>query len=68
MAVACGAALALFGARRGGVAGGLLASAGAALGARAVMGRRDLHVARNWIDHRLKENGWRPKDIVGGAS
>ena len=60
MAVACGAALALFGARRGGVTGGLLAGA--------VMGRRDLCVARNWIDRRLKESGWRPKDIVGGAS
>jgi hypothetical protein len=68
MAVACGAALALFGVRRGGVTGGLLASAGAALGTRAVMGRRDLCVARNWIDRRLKESGWRSKDIVGGAS
>jgi uncharacterized membrane protein len=68
MAVACGAALAMFGARRGGVTGGLLASLGAALGTRAVMGRRDLHVARHWIDRNLKERGWRAKDIVAGAS
>jgi uncharacterized membrane protein len=68
MAVACGTALAMFGVRRGGVAGGLLAAAGAALGARAVMGRRDMSVARGWIDRRLKDNGWRSRDIVAGAS
>jgi uncharacterized membrane protein len=68
MAVACGTALAMFGARRGGVAGGLLAAAGTALGVRAVMGRRDMSVARDWIDRRLKDNGWRPKDIVADAS
>ena len=56
MAMACGAALTMFGARRGGVMGGLLASAGAALGVRAAMGRR------------LKARGWRPQDIVGNAS
>ena len=66
MAVACGTALAMFGARRGGVAGGFLAATGAALGVRAVMGRRDLSFARNWIDRRLKDTGWRPKDIVAG--
>ena len=68
MAVAGGAALAVLGARRGGLTGGLLASIGAALGTRAVMGRRDLRVARTWIDRRLKENGWRSKDIVADAS
>jgi hypothetical protein len=68
MAVACGAALTTLGARRGGVVGGLLATAGTALGVRAIMGRRDLHAARNWIDRRLRDTGWRPKDIVGGAS
>src|SRR6185503_9401980 len=68
MAVACGAALTMFGARRGGFAGGLLATAGTALGVRAMMGRRDMGLARDWIDRRLKDNGWRPKDIVGGAS
>jgi hypothetical protein len=68
MAVACGAALAMFGARRGGVAGGLLASLGATLGARAVMGRRDMSIARRWVDSRLKDAGWRAKDIVSDAS
>ena len=42
MAVACGAALTMFGARRGGFIGGLLATAGTALGIRAMMGRRDM--------------------------
>ena len=68
MAVACGAALTMFGARRGGFSGGLLATAGTALGVRAMMGRRDMGIARDWIDRRLKDNGWRPKDIVSGAS
>lgn|ERR1044071_3879053 len=68
MAVLFGAALTTVGARRGGVVGGLLATAGTALGVRAVMGRRDLRVARNWIDTRLRDTGWRAKDIVGGAS
>ena len=68
MAVACGAALTMFGARRGGFSGGLLATMGTALGVRAMMGRRDMGTARGWIDQRLKENGWRPKDIVAGAS
>jgi uncharacterized membrane protein len=68
MAVACGAALAMFGARRGGVAGGVLASLGATLGARAVMGRRDMSVARRLVDSRLKNAGWRQKDIVSNAS
>ena len=68
MAVLCGVALTTFGARRGGFAGGLLVTAGTALGVRAIMGRRDLHVARNWIDSRLQDSGWRPQDIVGDAS
>jgi hypothetical protein len=68
MALACGAALTMFGARRGGVAGGMLATAGTALSVRAMMGRRDMRVARDWVDRRLKDRGWRPKDIVGGAS
>jgi len=68
MAVLCGAVLTTFGARRGGFAGGLLVTAGTAIGVRAIMGRRDLRVARNWIDRRLQDNGWRPQDIVGDAS
>jgi hypothetical protein len=27
-----------------------------------------MSVARDWIDRRLKDNGWRPRDIVAGAS
>lgn len=68
MAMLCGAALTTFGARRGGFVGGLVATAGTALSVRAMMGHRDLRVARNWIDHRLKEAGWRARDIVGSAS
>ena len=68
MAVLCGAALTMFGARRGGFTGGLLATAGTALGVRAMMGRRDMGIARDWIDRRLKDNGWRQKDVVHDAS
>jgi uncharacterized membrane protein len=68
MALVCGAALTSFGARRGGVVGGLLAAAGTTLSVRALMGRRDMHVARNWIDRQLRATGWRPKDIVSDAS
>ena len=68
MAVACGAMLAMVGVRRGGVTGGLLASLGATLGTRAVLGRRDMTLARTWIDSRLKDRGWRSKDIVADAS
>jgi hypothetical protein len=68
MAVAFGSALAMTGARRGGLAGALLGALGAALSVRAAMGFRDLGIARDWIDHRLKDRGWRPKDIVADAS
>ena len=68
MAVACGAALAMFGARRGGLAGGLLASLGATLGARAVMGRRDMSTARQWVDSQLDASGLAHEDIVADAS
>ena len=68
MALLCGAALTSFGARRRGVTGGLLAAAGTVLSVRAMMGRRDLGVARSWIDRRLKDRGWRTPDIVANAS
>src|SRR5215208_3592164 len=68
MAVACGSVLALTGARRGGVAGGVLGALGAALSIRAAMGFRDLGVARDWVDRQLRDSGWRQKDIVAGAS
>jgi hypothetical protein len=68
MAAACGSALAMLGSRRGGFAGGLLATLGTVLTVRAAMGRRDLGVAREFIDRTLKERGWRPSDLVSEAS
>ncbi len=68
VAVACGSALAMTGARRGGLAGALLGALGAALSVRAAMGFRDLGIARDWVDRRLKSTGWRPTDIVANAS
>jgi hypothetical protein len=68
MAAACGSALAMLGARRGGFGGGLIATLGAVLTVRAAIGRRDMGVARDWIDQRLRDRGWRHKDIVAEAS
>jgi uncharacterized membrane protein len=68
MAAGCGAALVLLGSRRGGLAGGVLATAGAVLTARAVLGRRDMRAARGWIDQQLKQQGWRRGDVVAEAS
>ena len=68
MAVAFGSALAVTGARRGGFPGALLGALGAALSIRAAMGFRDLGVARDWLDRRLKDTGWRGTDIVANAS
>jgi uncharacterized membrane protein len=68
LAAACGSALAMIGARRGGFGGGLLATLGAVLAVRAAMGRRDLGVAREWLDARLKDRGWRSVDVVHDAS
>lgn len=65
---AWGAGLAMMGMRRGGFKGGALTAAGGALAIRAAIGRRDLTVARSWIDRRLKERGWRLPDIVENAS
>ena len=68
LAAACGSALAMVGARRGGFTGGLVATLGVVLTVRAAMGRRDLRVAREWIDGAMKDRGYRPKDIVADAS
>lgn len=68
MAAACGTALVMFGSRRGGFLGGLLSTAGTVLTLRAALGRRDMGVARDFIDRRLKERGWRPSDLVAEAS
>jgi hypothetical protein len=68
MVAAWGSALTVFGARRGGFGGGLMATVGSLLAVRAAMGRRDLHVARTWLDRSLRERGWRPEDIVDHSS
>ena len=68
MAAACGGVLAVSGFRRGGLGGGIVAAAGAVLTARAVMGRRDMRVARAWIDEQLEHAGWRHADVVSEAS
>jgi hypothetical protein len=65
---AIGSALAMVGARRGGFSGGLIATTGAVLAIRATIGRRDLRVARGWLDRRLTAGGWRSKDVVSDAS
>ena len=64
MMAAWAAGLAMMGIRRGGFEGGALTAAGGALAIRAAMGRRDVTMARDWIDRRLKERGWRIPDIV----
>ena len=48
--------------------GSALAVLGSTLAVRAAMGRRDLHVARHWIDERLADGGWRAKDVVHESS
>ena len=68
LAAAIGSALTMMGARKGGFAGGLLATLGAGLTVRAAMGRRDLCVARSWIDRTLVDRGYRAKDVVSDAS
>jgi uncharacterized membrane protein len=68
MAVACGSALAVTGARLGGLRGALLGGLGAALSVRAAMGFRDFGIAREWIGRRLHDTGWQAKDIVADAS
>jgi len=44
-----------------------LVTAGALLAVRAAMGRHDFAVARDWVDGRLKDRGWRG-DVVQDAS
>ena len=68
LTAAWGTALTLMGARRRGIAGGALAAVGSVVAARAAMGRRDLCVARRWVNRTLQERGWREKDIVFQAS
>ena len=65
---AIGSGLAIIGARRGGVAGSLIALAGTVLAIRAAAGRHDTAVARQWINRAMIHCGWCPKDIVADAS
>ena len=32
------------------------------------MGRRDVHVVRNWLDSAMRDRGWRAMDIVSESS
>lgn len=68
LAVAAGIALTVIGARKGGAAGAVAASAGVTIAIRAAMGRHDAAVAQHWIRRTLAERGWTPKDIVRDAS
>ena len=68
IAAAWGSALTVAGARRGGFGGGLMAMLGATLAVRAALGRHDLRVAREWVDRRMQDRGWRRADIVMEAS
>jgi len=68
IAAAWGSGLTMIGARRGGFAGGLLATVGAVITVRAAMGHHDYRVARHLIDGALTRSGWRSKDIVDHTS
>ena len=68
LTAAWASALTMVGARRGGFAGGLLATIGATLAVRAAMGRHDYRVARHWVDATLRDRGWKVKDIVNDAA
>jgi hypothetical protein len=63
-----GSTLALLGARRRGLAGGLMASLGTTVAVRAAMGYHDFNVARCWVERAFSGTGWYPKDIVHDAS
>lgn len=68
MTAAWGSVMAMAGARRGGFLGGLTAMAGLVLAVRAAMGRRDLTVAREFVNRSLHERGWRRADVVNESS
>lgn len=71
LAAGSGAVMTMMGARRGGLAGGLMAAAGAALALRAAMGRHDVHAARGWLSRTLDGLGYggrRREDIVDEAA
>jgi hypothetical protein len=65
---AWGSILAMIGARRGGFAGGLMATAGLIVTVRATMGRRDFTMAQEYVDRLLQDRGWRRADAVHESS
>ena len=65
---AWGSALVMIAARRGGFAGGLLATLGATIALRAAMGRHDYRLARHWVNDVMTRSGWRGRDIVDHTS
>ncbi len=69
LTAAWGSALAMIGARRGGFAGGLMATLGTALTIRAAMGRHDLRAGRGWLTNCLRDWGYTTRDdVVDDAS
>jgi hypothetical protein len=69
LAAGSGSVLTLIGARRGGLAGGLLALVGTGIAFRAAMGRHDFRAASNWLNGALRDRGYMAdKDVVEGAS
>jgi uncharacterized membrane protein len=71
MAAGWGSVLAMVGARRGGMTGGLLAAAGAVVAVRAAMGRHDMRAARDWISRTMSDLGYEMtgrKDVVDEAA
>jgi hypothetical protein len=65
---AWGSILAMIGARRGGFAGGLMATAGLVVTVRAAMGRRDFSMVQEYVDRSLQDRGWRRADAVHESS
>jgi uncharacterized membrane protein len=67
-AATLGVTLAVIGARRGGFAGGLLATLGGTLAVRAAMGHHDWRVGRELLNGALRDRGWIVNDVVSEAS
>ena len=73
LALGCGSVLTMVGARRGGMLGGLLAAAGAAMTVRAAMGRHDYRLAQGVVSRTMKDLGYRGlrggrEDVVDQAA
>lgn len=68
LTTAVGAALTIVGTQKRGLAGGILATIGTIVAARALMGRRDVAMARGWIAHAWNDRGRHARDIVQDAS